>query len=437
MHRPHDILIKTNVHAAAVVDSYFLDPLSHALTGAMLWIVRRWISTIFVVALATASAYFLYLIFVTHIIFWDFGIYVAAVEAMAAGKSPYDYAYTQEISGWPQQFVYPPLFAQTAYKLKWLLLTPAGATGLLVTHVVSWFSIPYLLAGSPKNWRSRDFLLLCAFYIILFGRGGLKLFCSGNIACILSALMIFSIVVAIRTRSYKLFWVAIIICSSIKIYFLAFLLIPIVMDKKYLSAIAVVIIVAGLYAIDYASNPRLFAEFLSAATWQSEDAFLVGRSLYSFVLSGFPVFVGHESHLTSMVAWGLHFIFAVMVLLFAYAVARGHGRPTRFDLFCCWIFMSAYLISPRLTDYDTAILIVPFVLLGQMLLRESRLGTGIAATVAFCGSVFLRTPLTDWSGLFAILGIWLGTGVHCLVAGQIDNSTEIKGEIAVDRPRSP
>ena len=139
----------------------------------------------------------------------------------------------------------------------------------------------------------------------------------------------------------------------------------------------------------------------------------------------------------SMVAWGLHFIFAVMVLLFAYAVARGHGRPTRFDLFCCWIFMSAYLISPRLTDYDTAILIVPFVLLGQMLLRESRLGTGIAATVAFCGSVFLRTPLTDWSGLFAILGIWLGTGVHCLVAGQIDNSTEIKGEIAVDRPRSP
>jgi hypothetical protein len=83
MHRPHDILIKTNVHAAAVVDSYFLDPLSHALTGAMLWIVRRWISTIFVVALATASAYFLYLIFVTHIIFWDFGIYVAAVETGA------------------------------------------------------------------------------------------------------------------------------------------------------------------------------------------------------------------------------------------------------------------------------------------------------------------------------------------------------------------
>ena len=43
--------------------------------------------------------------------------------------------------------------------------------------------------------------------------------------------------------------------------------------------------------------------------------------------------------------------------------------------------MSAYLVSPRLTDYDTAVLIPPFVLLGQMLLRESRLGMGIAATV--------------------------------------------------------
>jgi hypothetical protein len=94
--------------------------------------------------------------------------------------------------------------------------------------------------------------------------------------------------------------------------------------------------------------------------------------------------------------------------------------------------MSAYLISPRFNDCDTAVLIVPFVLLGQLLLRDSRLGVAIAATVAFCGSVFMRTPLTDRSGLFAILGISFGTGVHWLIAGQADSSTEIKGQIAVD-----
>ena len=116
--------------------------------------------------------------------------------------------------------------AQTAYKLKWLLLTPAGATGLLFIHAVSWFSIPYLLAGSPKHWRLRDFLPLLAFYILFFDRGGLQLLCSGNMACILSALTIFSIVVAIKTESYNLFWAAIIVCPAVKIYFLAFVLVP-------------------------------------------------------------------------------------------------------------------------------------------------------------------------------------------------------------------
>lgn len=424
--------MKTTGLAATVVDLYFLDPLSHAVTAAMLWIVRHWIGAVSVVALATASGYFLYLIFITHIIFWDFGIYVAAMKAMAADKSPYDYVYIREQFGVGQTFVYPPLIAHVFYII-WSVLTPAGAVGLLVVHTISWVSIPYLLAGTQKNWRLQDFMLLFAFYIMFFGRGGLKLLCSGNIQCILSALTIFSIVFAVKTQSYKLFWIAIIICSSVKIYFIGFLLVPIIIDKKYVSAIAIVVMIAALYAINYASNPRLFFEFLTVVTSQSQDVFLVGRSLYSFVLSGLANAVGSESHLTSVVAWGMHFIFVVIVLLFAYAVARGRRcRPARFDLFCCWIFMSACLISPRLTDYDTAILIVPFVLLGQMLLRDSRLGVGIAATVAFCGSVFMRTPLTDWSGLFAILGIWLGTGVHWLVVGQADSSTEVKGQIAVD-----
>ncbi len=432
----YDFQMKANARVTAAVDLYFLEPLSRALTGAMLWIIQRWISTIFLVALATACGYFLYLIFVSHIIFWDFGIYVAAMKAMAAGKSPYDHAYIAEHFGVGQTFVYPPFIAQIFY-LAWLLLTPAVAAVLIVIHAISWISIPYLLAGVPKNWRSREFLLLCAFYIILFGRGGLKLFCSGNIQCILSALTILSIVVAIRTHSYKFFWVTIFICSSIKIYFIGFLLLPIIIDKKYVDAITFVIIVVALYALDYAFNPRLFGEFLTVTASQSRDVFLVGRSPYSLVLSGFQFFVGSDNHLTLAVAWSVQFIFGAIILLFSYATARGRSRPTQFDLFCCWIFMSAYLLSPRLTDYDTAIVIVPFVLLGQMLLRESRLGMAVAATVAFCGSVFLRTPMTDWSGLFAILGIWLGTGVHWLVAGQIDSSTGIEDRIAVDRPRSP
>ena len=171
--------MKSNMRMVAAVDVYLLDPFSSALTEATIWIVQRWISAIFVFAFAMACGYFLYLILVTHIIFWDFGIYVAAMKAMAAGKSPYDHPYIAEHFGVGQTFVYPPFIARILY-LTWLFLTPAGAAGLIIIHTISWISIPYLLAGLPKNWRSREFLLLCAFYIILFGRGGLKLLCSGN-----------------------------------------------------------------------------------------------------------------------------------------------------------------------------------------------------------------------------------------------------------------
>jgi hypothetical protein len=160
----YDLLMKSNMRMVAAVDVYLLDPFSGALTEATLWIVQRWISAIFVFAFAMACGYFLYLILVTHIIFWDFGIYVAAMKAMAAGKSPYDHPYIAEHFGVGQTFVYPPFIARILY-LTWLFLTPAGAAGLY-HHSHHQLDLDSLSLGRPakKLAVARVFVIVCLLY---------------------------------------------------------------------------------------------------------------------------------------------------------------------------------------------------------------------------------------------------------------------------------
>lgn len=409
--------------AQVIFEKHFLEPLSRAISAIALWFIVYWDRVLIAVSFAIAAGYYLYIILITHHFFWDFQLYSAAIKSMAAGASPYDHPFIIDDTNFP--FLYAPLVAKTFLKLSWLFITPVGLAVLLIIHTIGWLSIPYLLAGSPKYWYSRNFLCVFGLFLILFGLGGLKMFASGNIAGVQSALMIFSIALAIRTRDYKLFWVTILICSFIKIYFLAFLLFPIILDKKYFSAIALIVALVGLYAIDYALHPQLFQQFVTVIA-QVSGADMVGRSLYSLLVRALQLVLGSEHRGLTLFALGVHFIFVAVIALLAYAVAKRHPRPMQFDLFSCWIFMSACLISPRLLDYDVALLVVPFVLLGQMLLKQPSVGIGIAAIVAALGFVFMRTPLSDWSGTIALVGVWLGACVQWLVAGKADGLEEVK-----------
>jgi hypothetical protein len=93
--------------------------------------------------------------------------------------------------------------------------------------------------------------------------------------------------------------------------------------------------------------------------------------------------------------------------------------------------MSAFLISPRIFDYDLAVVIVPFVLLARMLLIERGLGLGVAVTVAVFGFILLRTPslfqteLSKWSATFTIVGVWFGTAAHWLTLVRADQGREL------------
>jgi hypothetical protein len=406
-----------------LIDSRFLMPTSRLVVAAILWVLARWDHVLATICLVVAGCYFFFLVLVTHHIFWDIEFYGSVVKAMAAGVSPYNNAYISRhfSAGYSLGFVYPPFVADAFYKFSWLFLTPVGWALLVIAHVVSWLSIPYLLAGSPKNWYSRDFLYIWALYLVLFGLGGMRLLVVGNISAALFALMVFSIVVAVRTKEYKWFWGTVLVCSFFKIYFLAFLLLPVILDRRYVSAVVLICALIALYGLNYFTNPVQFSEYVAQIAGHSGET---GLSIFSIASQIIKATLGPNDSRLFVLALGIHLTFTATILLVAYAIAKHHARPERFDLFCCWVFMSAFLISPRIFDYDLAVVTIPFVLLARNLLIEGGLGISVAAIVAGAGLLLVRTPspfqtaVSDWSATFTILGVWLGTSVHLLIESQ-------------------
>jgi len=411
-----------------VIDERFLRPTSRVLVQTILWLLARWEYTLATICFAVAGAYFLYEIFAPHRMFWDVYFYGSVVKAVAAGMSPYDNAYLLNelnVEGYEFGFVYPPFVATIFYELRWLFLTSAGLTILLIVHAISWLSIPFLLAGSPKDWYARNFLYVWGLFLILFGFAGTRLLVVGNIAALLLAVIIFSTVAAVRTKDYKLFWPAVLVCSFVKFYLLVFLLVPVILDKRYLSAGMIVCTVGGLYALNYFITPGLFSEYVSLIASGSSDARNAGMSIYSFVVEVIKLVLGPGHQRVSVIAaLGIQFVFVISILSLAYSIFEKFPRPERFDLYCCWLFISAFLISPRISDYDLAVVSVPFVLLSRMLLMNRGPGLGVALVTAIFAFILLRASTTlkvdllQWSPIFAVLGVWLGTAVHWIMSAR-------------------
>jgi hypothetical protein len=412
--------MQTNRYIQKILDDRIFTPASRTFVAVTLSALARWDVLLAAVCFLIAAGYLSLLLFVTHHIFWDFTVYAGVVKAIVAGVSPYNDTYLATHFGVETPFRYPPFIAEVFHQFRWLFLSPVGQALLVVTHIAAWLSIPYLLAGSPRRWYSRDYLYVWGLYLILFGLAGMRLLVVGNMAAALFAIMILSIVHAVKTKDYRPFWVAILICSFFKFYFLVFLLTPIILDKRYVSSCLIVCALTALYGLNYLIEPTLFGEYVEELTRISKDGGgVTGWSLYALVSSITNGLLPSDMRLPTF-AIGFHLAFVIAIFLLTYAIRRRRARPEDFDLFCCWLFMSAFLMSPRIFDYEVAMLSVPAVLLARMLFMRIGLGIIVAACIVASGTVLLRTPtpfhspLAEWTGTFVILGLWVGSAVHWL-----------------------
>src|SRR6185437_2120284 len=413
----------------STVDEYLVHPFSRRVSSTLLRIVAHWDWALAIITSVIGAAYILYILLITHSGFWDFEAYIDAVQAMKVGMSPYDFLYiVQNINSGTLQFVYPPLVAAFLYGLSGVALTTTGLTVLLTTAAISTLAIPYVLAGCPRNWFSPKTLYVFGFFFVLFGFGGIRLFLSGNIQSLVCGAIVVSIFIAVKRQDYWLFWIVLGISSFIKFYFLAFLLVPLILDRKYVASISFVLIFGALFTRNYFYDPDLFWQFVSLIGRLSREPEIAGFSLYSFAITALRMAFPNDIRV-SIIASGLHITFALFVCMLAYSVAQKRTRPERFDLLSCWLFMSAYLISPRLLEYDMAVLVVPLIRLGRMLLLQRGIGIAVAGGIGICGCILLRTPFVQWVGTIVLVGVWVGSAVHWLVADRQLNSF-LKDELA-------
>jgi hypothetical protein len=419
-----------------LADGKIFTPASRIFVAAGLSTLAHWDVVLAVACFIIAAGYLSLLLFVTHHIFWDFTVYAGVVKAIVAGVSPYNDTYLATNFGVQTPFRYPPFVADVFYQFRWLFLSPIGQGLLMLTHVAAWLSIPYLLAGSPRRWYSRDYLYVWGLYLVLFGVAGMRLLVVGNMAAALFAVIILSIVYAVQTKDYRPFWIAILICSFFKFYFIVLLLIPIILDKKYVSACLLVCALIALYGLNYFVEPTLFGEYLDELTRISRDGGgVTGWSLYALISSLTNGLLPTDMRLPA-IALGFHLAFVITIFIVAFAIKQRRARPQDFDLFCCWLFMSAFLMSPRIFDYEVAMLTVPAVLLARMLLLQSGKGMIVAVVVTALGTLLLRTPvsiqtgLAEWSGIFFIFGVWSGAAVHWLTSKRPRPSSRFMVEMA-------
>ena len=186
----------------------------------------------------------------------------------------------------------------------------------------------------------------------------------------------------------------ILISAFIKLYFLVFLLFPIILDKKYIAVAIFIVTFVLIYSSNYFFSPAMFSEFVTGVTYISRDSNAIGRSLYTLTYSGSHFLFAADDNRALFFALAIHAAISSIILLLAYAVFQNRSRPEQFNVLCCWLFLSAFLMSPRLVDYDIPIMVVPIVLIGRMLLSEKGVGISVVAIVSVLGTCLMRTAFS-------------------------------------------
>ena len=410
-------------HANTFIERLALQSLSTGAVRCLSSLVTEWNFFLSILCLLASAAYALILLTYTKHFFWDVDFYAAVVRAMNLGHSPYDNAWlmSDPSSAYSNGFVYPPAIALLFDHIQWIFISHSGRALLICFLFLSWLAIPYFLAGRPKRPISKDYLWIWSLYLALFGFAGVRLLAVGNIAALLFAALTITIGIAIERRDYRPFWIVLLICSFIKPYFLGFLIFPAALDRQYWQSALLVASLASLYATNYFLEPQLFTEYLAQLSAQQSHLSNIGISFFTLASSITRLLIKAPS-LSTAISIVIHLWFVAVIFLISIAVTGRTNRSRRFDSLCCWLFLSGFLISPRLFDYDLALIAVPFALLVRDLVVRRQSGAGVAIAMASVSLFFTRIPagiplqLSDWSPTFLIAGIWLGTAVDFLAS---------------------
>ena len=310
----------------------------------------------------------------------DLRIYVAAAEAWAAGRNPYEPGALIGPAGNPQElpFVYPPVCLPLLRGL------------LLLDHRTTYFAYFVLKMAAAfvliALWRRRLFpddlagaclYLLCA---LAYGQTIKMDVRAGNVS-VFEQLLVWSAALAFLCRRPWAYAATIAAAATLKPTNAALLGLLLV-DRGRRERAAVVTGLAGLavvHGISAALRPDLFAGFLRNAA-RLDDRGSTNPSSLALIRDGLERLAGGPvpAHLD----WIVYGLVVLLVTAGFRSVARRQDRLG--DLAC--LFLAFALAAPRFKDYSYILLIPPSVYVVVRVLRG--LAPRLAALLLLCTHFF-------------------------------------------------
>jgi hypothetical protein len=276
----------------------------------------------------------------------DAHVYASAIQRWMAGGDPY--LYTPD-SGLP--YLYPPVFILVGTTLAHLLTGHFGWLLYVALHIISALTLPWVLY---RHYLRDASVSLATFYVLFFaapGFLGFAAFVTGNIAIICYAAMLSAGIRGLRLNRWTLFYLAVFCCSSIKITFLAMLLLPLLCGEGqfFSSAGCAAATLSGLLAQRWIS-PSLYSRFTKnlEIPAQSGD---VGKSLFGVIFHILHSLNRRGLLIIPTLAYGLAAIAIIAVL----GTLRTRGAKRSLPSWYALVLVGILFAMPRLEYYDLCI----------------------------------------------------------------------------------
>lgn len=331
------------------------------------------------IVVLTYIAYSLITIDVSHI-FWDLNVYNRAVSDYIQGVDPY----RRDVS---LLFIYHPYVLKAFISLHelfstkmWLLCFYFVATTFFVREFL-YFSKTTQKISSVKKENIPILLLLAS---LCFGEAGLIAIKTGNITIFLHFFIIAAFLSAHRRSSIKgvvLFALLITLCSVIKPYLLAYVLLLPYLTRRYSIFYVVLLVCLFFFLIWLSGNylmPELYSNFMSALHYQTLGKGDLGYAVFGLFVRKTGEFYGITFHSFIMLSY--------LLLIFVYS--KVIGSDWRSSSFIPLMIIFIIFINPRMKVYDFPIA----VLFGYLHLWLSGISQLRASKVIFASIVIASVP---------------------------------------------
>jgi|ERR1700733_506195 len=282
-----------------------------------------------------------------HLNFVDAGAYASALRRWMAGQDPY--LYTPDMGVY---CLYPPVFIYLGGTLARFFTPHLGWVLYQTLHIATALSLPWILY---RHYLKKSSIGLAVFYLLFFDSPGFLGFSAletGNIAIICYAAILSAGIRGLRLNRWKLFYLAVFGCSSIKITFLPMLLLPLLCGEgQFLSSACCALATLSGLLIQRWIAPSLYSRFTQNLQIQTMRTGEVGRSLFGIFFHILHSLNGPGLLIIPTLAYGSAAIAIIAVLV----TLRARGVNRSLPSWCALVLVGTLFAIPRLEYYDLCI----------------------------------------------------------------------------------